>query len=495
MLLRLLRYNLCIKYVPGSKWNIADTLSRAHPAHAPNSDNSPDAMRIHGVTATLPATPAKLVAFRQATALDADFMKMLYYIKHGWPKYQDCVSENVRKYWSFKDDIHEENGLLFVNNKLLVPPSIRNELLTKLHESHLGVAKCKARAREVLYWPNMCQDIEQYVSKCAVCDTYRPNNQREPLIPHPVPDRPWSRLGADICTYGGHDYLVVVDYFSKISRSLLNGKSARSVIRAFKPIFARHGIPDIVVCDNMPFASYHITQFAREWGFEIVTSSPTYTQSNGQSERFVGIIKSMFRKAHADGRDPNIALLEYRNTPITGLRYLPAQLLMSRRLNDKLPTHSSLLEPTIADTAMTDLHSRQAKYKSFYDRRSKMRQDNQVGDNVRVLVDKTSDKGVITGSHSAPRWFFVTMENGSILRRHLRFMNKYRSSVMPPQPQAQQPSVVQPTAPVINPPRVEVPSHDPPGTDPPDIDPPLDGIQPRRSNRAAPKWHDDYVPK
>jgi hypothetical protein len=36
----------------------------------------------------------------------------------------------------------------------------------------------------------------------------------------------------------------------------------------------RHGIPDEVVADNMPFSSKEYLQFAQEWGFKIPTSSP-----------------------------------------------------------------------------------------------------------------------------------------------------------------------------------------------------------------------------
>ena len=50
------------------------------------------------------------------------------------------------------------------------------------------------------------------------------------------------------------------------------------------------------------------------------------------SERTIQTIKNLLRKADDEGNDPYIALLEYRNTPITGLQESPAQLLMSRML-------------------------------------------------------------------------------------------------------------------------------------------------------------------
>ena len=78
----------------------------------------------------------------------------------------------------------------------------------------------------------------------------------------------------------------------------------------------------------MPFGSKQFAQFADLWGFKVKTSSPHHASSNGQSERSVGTIKQLTRKAAEEGRDDHLALLEYRNTPISGLEYSPAQLLM-----------------------------------------------------------------------------------------------------------------------------------------------------------------------
>jgi hypothetical protein len=88
-------------------------------------------------------------------------------------------------------------------------------MLCKLHEGHLGMEKCRARAREIMYIPNMSKDIEEIVSRSDTCATFRKRNQKQLMIPHEIPERPWSKLSADIFTFKEHDYLVVVDYFSK----------------------------------------------------------------------------------------------------------------------------------------------------------------------------------------------------------------------------------------------------------------------------------------
>lgn len=100
-----------------------------------------------------------------------------------------------------------------------------------------------------------------------------------------------------------------------------------------KLMFARQGIPKEVISDNMPYRSKELKDFARDWRFKITTSSPTYAQYNGLSERAVQTIKLILKKTD----DPYIGLLEYRNTSVTGMTYSPSQLLMSRVARTNIP--------------------------------------------------------------------------------------------------------------------------------------------------------------
>ena len=81
------------------------------------------------------------------------------------------------------------------------------------------------------------------------------------------------------------------------------------------------------------------------------------------SERTIKTIKNLLRKADDAGNDPYIALLEYRNTPITGMQKSPAQLLMSRMLKSKLPTTMAFLRPKVQEKVREKLDQRTAKQK------------------------------------------------------------------------------------------------------------------------------------
>ena len=69
------------------------------------------------------------------------------------------------------------------------------------------------------------------------------------------------------------------------------------------------------------------------YGFKIVTSSPLYSQGNGEAERAVKTIKGLLRKSG----DPYLSLFAYQSTPLENGHSL-AQLLMSR--NVQIPCQS-----------------------------------------------------------------------------------------------------------------------------------------------------------
>ena len=80
--------------------------------------------------------------------------------------------------------------------------------------------------------------------------------------------------------------------------------TSASIISALKSIFARHGIPGILRSDNGPqYASVEFKSFASSYGFQHLTSSPRFPQSNGQAERSVQTVKNLLKKSE----DPYIS--------------------------------------------------------------------------------------------------------------------------------------------------------------------------------------------
>ena len=188
-------------------------------------------------------------------------------------------------------------------DRIIGPSSLREEMRQKIHLGHLGIEKCKARARSTLYWPGMINEIVDVVSNCGACMETRNYQAREELIPHDVPSNPWEKVGTDLFQLKGKDYLIVVDYTSKyFEASVIPNTLASTVIQHTKSTFARFGIPKIVISDNGPqHSSREYKKFAKEWRFHHDTSSPKYPKSNGLVQRTVQTVKRTIKKALKNG--------------------------------------------------------------------------------------------------------------------------------------------------------------------------------------------------
>ena len=148
----------------------------------------------------------------------------------------------------------------------------------------------------------------------------------------------------------------------------LDNLTSFAVIKAMKAVFARNGVPEIVMSDNASqFCCHEFREFMDEWEFDHLTMSPGYSQSNGQVEHCVQTVKNLMKKSARAGHDYFNALLEYRNTPIDGTSgYSPAQLLNSRLLKSRLPTADSLLKPHVVPKMTQNLTQRQLKQKHYH---------------------------------------------------------------------------------------------------------------------------------
>ena len=108
-------------------------------------------------------------------------------------------------------------------------------------------------------------------------------------------------MGADVLTYQSKDYLLVVDYYRKYLEVVeIEDKTSTTIVTKMQEIFARHGIPEELMSDNILFDSQEFRRFTQNYGIKQLTSSLGFAQSNGQSECFIQTIKRMMKKANDD---------------------------------------------------------------------------------------------------------------------------------------------------------------------------------------------------
>ncbi|XP_033727655.1 uncharacterized protein K02A2.6-like [Pecten maximus] len=437
LMLRLQKYTLSVTYRPGSTMYIADQLSRAYLKTSKGSDCITEELeaQVHMVLNSLPVSAEKLSEIKLATKEDSEMRTIMEMVKDGWPEERSALPLNIRTYWPYRDEIIVSDGVLFKGGKLIIPNPMRKEMVQRVHSSHMGIEKSRARARDILFWPGMSSDIEEHVSSCPTCNQFRNSTPREPLQPHDIPERPWQKIGLDLFQHQDNTYLLAIDYYSKFVELFLlkNDTRSQTVITHLKSLFARQGIPDEVMTDNGPqFSSDVFKVFSKKWDLKHTTSSPRYPRSNGMVERGVQTAKNLLKKAQQDGRDPYLALLEYLNTPVNE-KGSPAQLLMSRRLKTPIPVSAQLLKPEVLTDVRECLTDRQRKQKFYYDRGTKLAETLSKGQRVRVQSDDKKEwhsAKVVEKDPGSSRSYKVKRKDGSIIRRNRSHIIPVREKVV-----------------------------------------------------------------
>ena len=207
-LLKLQGYNFTIEHQPGSSMTLADTLSRLPSTNIQEIDLD---IRVSMVR----FSTDRLNKIRRATTDNATLHQLTSMIVKGWPDTLQEVPPAIRCCWSFRDELSIEDGLILKGQRLLIPNSVREDILEQLHYGHQGIEKTRLRARESVFWPNINKDIEQRTRSCPICQEHQPAQSHETLLPHEVPNRPWEAIGTDLFHVCGNEYPLVADYYSK----------------------------------------------------------------------------------------------------------------------------------------------------------------------------------------------------------------------------------------------------------------------------------------
>ena len=413
--LRMMRFSFTITHVPGKELVIANTLSRAPAGEATQAENlleEESRAYVNLVLESIPATEQRLEEIRRHQELDKISQAITEFCQTGWPKAKQ-LSPEMRKYFPMAAEFTVENNLLLRGNRIVIPPPLRQSLLSHIHDGHQGITKCRERARNSVWWPGVSRDIEHLVNRCETC-TKAQIQHAQPLIPSPLPELPWQRVATDLFQWKERTYLLLADYYSRyIEIAKLDRTMTAEVIRRMKSIFARHGIPEVVVSDNGPqYSSQAFREFTKDYQFRHETSSPYYPQGNGEAERAVKTVKGLLNKSD----DPYKALLAYRTTP-TRTGFSPCELLMGRLLRSTVPTTKPQRQPRYIDPVamqMKDTVNKERQKRNFGARRGVRNLPHlQPGDPV-WLLDKQVNGEVNT--EVAPQSFTIDSDEGTYRR-------------------------------------------------------------------------------
>ena len=108
--------------------------------------------------------------------MDPELIQLGKLIVSGWPDRQLEVSDFVKPYWNFRDELSILNGIVLKGSRIVIPKAMKREVLTQIHNGHLGQSKCKLSACRSVYWPGINAEIDDLVAHCEMCQLNQPKN-------------------------------------------------------------------------------------------------------------------------------------------------------------------------------------------------------------------------------------------------------------------------------------------------------------------------------
>ncbi|UYV73363.1 K02A2.6-like [Cordylochernes scorpioides] len=254
------------------------------------------------------------------------------YTQHGWP---ERVPDHLRPYFQRKLELTVDGECLLWGMRVIIPSSLRPNLLSCLHETHSGMSKKKSVARSHFWWPNLDNEIEFLVNRCRNCQQVQDGPNRVKWQPWIWAVRPWQRIHIYYANKDNNNLLIVVDSHSKwIEAFPMREITSAKTIEQLRRLFSSYGLPEEIVSDNGP-------QF---------------------TERAVKMIKMALDKNKRKPGDTiqdtlSKILLAYRSAPHETTKKAPSELFIGRSLQTRL----SIIHPNL-ESRVKEQQARQMKY-------------------------------------------------------------------------------------------------------------------------------------
>jgi len=197
----------------------------------------------------------------------------------------------------------------------------------------------------------LARDYQRHQHSLGKLFSVQPNfsitSKLPPYEPH-IPTTPFKAIAADYFCLKGQYYFIAADRLSGWTEQTLikpgsNNSGANGLCTALRKLFVTFGVPTEIASDGGPkFMAGETKSFFKRWGVRHRVSLSYLPFSNGRAELAVKSTKRLLMDNVDSGGNLNTnkmvcALLIKRNTPDTGCRLSPSEILFGHKLRDSLP--------------------------------------------------------------------------------------------------------------------------------------------------------------
>ena len=271
---------------------------------------------------------------RTATASDPSMMQLLNTVD-SFPAVKNDLPAELRPFYQYSSHLSSFDEVVLYYDQIVIPKSLRPQVLDSLHSAHQGVSQMCSRAESSFFWPGMTPEITLMRDICSDCNRMAPFQPSASPTPPIQPVYPFQAIVAHYFSFRGHYYL-----YSNwpIVEETANG--ANGLVQALRRVFVTYGIAEELSSDGGPeFTASKTEYFLKAWRVNHRLSSVAFPHSNCRAEVGVKTVKRMLENNTDASGSQNTdafqrAMLQYRNTPDRDTSLSPAMCLFGRPIRD-----------------------------------------------------------------------------------------------------------------------------------------------------------------
>ena len=147
-----MRFDFITEYLPGSQLYPADTLSRFPLPVQPDLIDTSEIIECYVSTVidALPLSDVMIDYVHSATATDDALQRVITFCYTSWPNNLSHLAPDLQQYWHSCDRLTVQDGLVLYDTRIVIQKAIRHTTLEAFLSGHLGITKCRAKARSAI---------------------------------------------------------------------------------------------------------------------------------------------------------------------------------------------------------------------------------------------------------------------------------------------------------------------------------------------------------